>query len=107
MAEVGVTGRGEPVAIPIDGVLDLHTFAPREVKDLVPDYLEACLARGIRRVRIIHGKGTGALRRTVHAILGRLPVVESFALADLDGGSWGATLVVLKEETAPPAPPAP
>ncbi|NLI79988.1 MAG: Smr/MutS family protein, partial [Candidatus Riflebacteria bacterium] len=100
MAAVDLTGDPGPVAIPIDGVLDLHTFSPREVKDLVPDYLAACLDKGIRHVRIIHGKGTGALRRTVHAILGRLPVVASFALADLDGGSWGATLVVLKDGPA-------
>jgi DNA-nicking Smr family endonuclease len=86
----------ESVAIPIDGTLDLHTFSPRDLGDLVPGYLAECRARGILQVRIIHGKGTGALRRSVHAILGRLPEVESFALADQSGGSWGATLVTLK-----------
>jgi DNA-nicking Smr family endonuclease len=88
---------GEAVAIPIDGTLDLHTFSPRELGDLVPDYLAECRARGILEVRIVHGKGTGALRRSVHAILGRLPdVVESFRLGDERGGTWGATLVTLK-----------
>ncbi|MBI5478954.1 MAG: Smr/MutS family protein [Deltaproteobacteria bacterium] len=86
----------EAVAIPIDGTLDLHTFSPRELGDLVPDYLAECRARGILQIRIIHGKGTGALRRSVHAILGRLPEVETFALADERGGAWGATLVTLK-----------
>ena len=86
----------ESIEIPIDGTLDLHTFSPRELGELVPDYLAECRARGILEVRIVHGKGTGALRRSVHAILGRLPEVESFALADERGGSWGATLVTLK-----------
>jgi DNA-nicking Smr family endonuclease len=87
----------EAIEIPIDGTLDLHTFSPREVGELVPDYLAECRARGILEVRIVHGKGTGALRRSVHAILGRLPeVVESFRLGDERGGTWGATLVTLK-----------
>jgi DNA-nicking Smr family endonuclease len=91
----------EPIELPINGVLDLHTFHPREVKDLVPDYLAECRARGILDVRIIHGKGTGALRRTVHAILAKLPEVTSFNLAREDAGGWGATRVTLQplEET--------
>ena len=85
-----------PVELPVDGVLDLHTFHPRDVKDLVPEYLRACRERGILEVRIIHGKGTGALRETVHAVLTRLPEVASYRLAGEDRGSWGATLVTLK-----------
>jgi len=81
--------------MPIDGTLDLHTFAPREVKELVTEYLRECRARGILRVRIVHGKGTGALRRQVHALLARLPEVASYALAGEAGGGWGATLVTL------------
>ncbi|HEY6872733.1 MAG TPA: Smr/MutS family protein [Geobacteraceae bacterium] len=86
----------EIVQIPIDGVLDLHTFHPREVKALLPAYLAACREKGIYEARIIHGKGTGTLRRTVHAILARLDLVASFRPAGEDGGGWGATLVALK-----------
>ena len=85
-----------PVEMAVDGVLDLHTFSPRDVKDLIPDYLLACRERGIRSVRIIHGKGTGALRATVHALLARSPLVASFRPADTDAGGWGATLVELR-----------
>ena len=86
----------EPVELPIDGTLDLHTFAPSDVKDLVPDYLEACREKGILRVRVIHGKGTGELMRTVQAILKRLSLVESFEFAGpMEGGS-GATIVRLR-----------
>ena len=88
----------EPVVLPIDGTLDLHAFKPAEVRTLVPDYLEECRQLGILRVRIVHGKGTGALRRTVHALLGRLDMVAGFRLADETAGSWGATLVVLRPE---------
>lgn len=86
----------DAVHIPIDGVLDLHAFHSREVRELVPAYLAACREKGIHDVRIIHGKGTGNLRRTVHAILERLDMVTRFRPAGEDGGGWGATLVVLK-----------
>ncbi|RMF87333.1 MAG: DNA mismatch repair protein MutS [Nitrospinota bacterium] len=90
------TEAGEPIELPIDGILDLHTFPPGEVKDLVTDYLALCQERGILEVRIIHGKGTGTLRRTVHALLRRLPEVAAFRLAGEEAGGWGATLVELR-----------
>ena len=86
----------EPVEIPIDGTLDLHTFQPREIKALVTDYAKECQKLNILEIRIIHGKGTGTLRRTVHAALEKLPEIVSFQLADESSGSWGATLVSLK-----------
>lgn len=90
--------RADTVEIPIDGVLDLHTFSPRDVKDLVPEYLTACREKGIYSVRIIHGKGTGTLRRVVQSVLTKSPLVESFETADGSGGGWGATSVVLKKD---------
>lgn len=87
---------GEPVALPITGELDLHTFRPSDIGELIPAYLAECSARGIRVVRIVHGKGTGTLRTTVHALLTRSPLVASFRLGDETTGSWGATLVTLK-----------
>ncbi len=91
----------EPIELPIDGVLDLHTFKPREVKELVLDYLDECRKRGILRVRIIHGKGIGNLRRTVHAILAKHPGVLEYSLANEHFGGWGATIAHLKPATQP------
>lgn len=88
----------EPFEIPIDGILDLHTFNPRDVKELLPNYLEACREKGIFEIRIIHGKGTGTLRKTVHSLLDNLPGVASYKLAGGDAGGWGATLVTLKAD---------
>lgn len=88
----------EAFEYPIDGTLDLHTFRPQEVRDLVPDYLEACRGRGIYEVRIIHGKGQGVLRQLVHSILEKNPHVDSYGTPS-DASSWGATVVVLKSST--------
>jgi DNA-nicking Smr family endonuclease len=85
-----------PIELPIDGVLDLHTFHPREVKELIPEYLAACRERGILEVRLVHGKGTGALREPVHSLLRKIPEVVSFRLAGEEAGGWGATLVTLR-----------
>lgn len=81
--------------LPIDGTLDLHAFRPEEAADVVAEYLEACHAAGILSVRIVHGKGTGAMRRTVEASLRRHPRVAAFRPADESAGGWGATLVDL------------
>ena len=86
----------DPVPLPITGELDLHTFRPAEVVSLLDDYFAACRQRGLHRVRVVHGKGTGSLRETVHAHLRRSPGVAGFALGDETSGGWGATIVTLK-----------
>jgi len=90
----------EPIQLPIDGVLDLHTFKPAEAKDVVMEYLAECRTRGIFQVRIIHGKGIGNLRRTVHALLEKHPDVISFTLDHPQYGGWGATIVFLRKPAA-------
>ncbi len=93
------TEKNDDVAIhiPIDGTLDLHTFNPREVQDLLEEYISACLEKGIYEVRIIHGKGKGILRDKVHSILKRHPLVMDFSL-DPGASGWGATIVLLKKD---------
>jgi DNA-nicking Smr family endonuclease len=86
----------EPVPVPIDGVLDLHTFRPQDVKDVVLEYLAACREKGILEVRVVHGKGIGQLRQTVHALLAKHPDVTSFSLAGEAYGGAGATFVHLR-----------
>jgi DNA-nicking Smr family endonuclease len=90
----------EPTRIPIDGVLDLHAFAPADVKVVLLEYLAECGRRRIPEVRVIHGKGRGELRRTVHHLLARHPAVVSCALASPAYGGDGATLVRLRLEPA-------
>lgn len=87
----------EPIELEINGILDLHHFSPKEVKHLVADYLAECLKKEIYQVRIIHGKGTGALRKTVHSLLQRNDTVQGFRTANEAEGSWGATIVTLKK----------
>jgi DNA-nicking Smr family endonuclease len=86
----------EPLPLPVDGVLDLHTFRPQDVKEVVIEYLAACREKGILEVRIVHGRGIGQLRQTVHALLRKDPEVISFALAGEAYGGPGATFVHLR-----------
>lgn len=104
---MGASSDTPPVELQITGELDLHGFRPQDLGDLVPDYLRLCGERGIHEVRVIHGKGRGQVMRSVHAILGRMPEVESFALATPAFGGHGATIVRLRPKfDVPSAPPA-
>jgi DNA-nicking Smr family endonuclease len=84
------------VELPIDGSLDLHPFHPRDVASVVEEYLDDCGRRGIRSVRIAHGKGIGTLREIVHGVLRRRPDVLSYRLDAESAAGWGATLVELR-----------
>jgi DNA-nicking Smr family endonuclease len=86
----------EPVKIPIEDVIDLHTFKPKDVPDLLKDYFSACIDKGIFSVRVIHGKGKGILKKRVQEILSKNPMVESFSDASPGAGGWGASIVELK-----------
>ncbi|NNE93216.1 MAG: Smr/MutS family protein [Verrucomicrobiales bacterium] len=86
----------DPVEHPITGELDLHTFRPDEIGELLPEYFRECRERGLLQVRVVHGKGTGTLRRGVVALLEKSDDVISFRSGDETEGSWGATFVNLK-----------
>lgn len=92
-------GDSEPVRIPITGVFDLHTVAPRDVRAAVEAYLEEAHRMGLTALRIIHGRGIGVQRETVRSILSRTPYVLHFSDAPAEAGGWGATVITL----APPA----
>lgn len=84
-----------PVRLPIEDVLDLHPFNPKEIPMLLEDYLAACREAGIYSVRLIHGKGTGILKKRVHGLLQKIPAVAGFTDAPPEAGGWGATVVDL------------
>ena len=83
-----------PVPLPSTSELDLHTFLPEDLGELIPAYLAECIALGLRDVRSVHG--TGTLRTTVHALLQRSPHVQTYRLGDAHSGSWGASVVKLR-----------
>ncbi|MDR3553342.1 MAG: Smr/MutS family protein [Syntrophobacteraceae bacterium] len=87
---------GEVIRYPIEDSIDLHTFRPKEVRELLDDYLEAASRKGFTEVRIIHGKGTGGLRRIVHSVLETHPLVISFGEAGPEAGGWGATIAAIR-----------
>lgn len=85
----------EPVILPLEDVLDLHPFSPKEIRNVVEDYLTECCTAGCTTVRLIHGKGIGVQRERIRALLARLPYVRSFYDAPPEAGGWGATIVEL------------
>ncbi|HST21947.1 MAG TPA: Smr/MutS family protein [Blastocatellia bacterium] len=88
----------EPVVIEFRDVIDLHSIPPKHVRAVVEDYLEQARERGVRYVRIIHGKGIGVQREIVRSILARTAYVIDYKDAPLEAGGWGATIVTLEAE---------
>ena len=87
-----------PIKIPIEDILDLHTFKPKDVPSLLEEYFAACIKEEIYLVRIVHGKGKGMLKRRVQQLLEKNPMVAYFKDAPLGAGGWGATLVELNPD---------
>ncbi len=88
----------DTVKIPVTDEIDLHHFRPKEIKNLLDDYFNACLEEKIMSVRVIHGKGSGAMRRTVESFIASSSLVKSYKYpAD---GNWGATLVELENSVS-------
>lgn len=88
----------DPVVLPIGPELDLHSFPPRHVAEVVEAWIEECHEKGIHRLRIIHGKGIGNLRRTVHHVLAECTLIESYQSASEAEGSWGATIAYIQKK---------
>jgi len=86
----------DPIELPITEILDLHPFRPQEVSSVVREYLDAAYDKGLRRLRIIHGRGRGVQRNTVRTLLERDPRVVDFGDAPLEAGGWGATWITLE-----------
>lgn len=90
----------EPVVIEFSDVIDLHSIPPRQVKAIVEEYLEEAHRRGVRWVRIVHGRGVGVQREIVRSILSHTTYVEDFRDAPPEAGGWGATVVTLRKADA-------
>jgi dsDNA-specific endonuclease/ATPase MutS2 len=87
----------EPVQIPITDSLDLHSFPPRDIRNVVEAYLDEAHKAGFRLVRIIHGKGVGVQREIVRKVLSETYFVKTFKNAPEFSGSWGATIAELDD----------
>ena len=86
----------EPIRIPITDVLDLHSVAPKDMREVVEEYLIEAHRLGYKALRIIHGRGVGVQREMVRTVLSRTSFVEAFGDAPVEAGGWGATLVTLR-----------
>ena len=83
--------------VPIDGMLDLHTFKPRDITSVVEEYVIEAHNQGLVELRFVHGRGIGVQRRTVHTALERHPLVLEFW--DAPESRLGATVARIKAPT--------
>jgi len=90
----------DAVTVPLTGELDLHPFSPRDIPSVVEEYVRACHEKGVRHLRLAHGRGRGVQRAAVRRVLAGLPEVGSFDDAPPGAGGWGATVVELRIESA-------
>ena len=89
----------EPIVLSIEDSLDLHAFQPKDIASVVEEYLQECRQAGFLEVRLVHGKGVGVQRNIVRSVLSKHSAVLSFHDAPAEAGGWGATVVVLKQES--------
>ena len=87
------------VVVEIEDVIDLHGFQPRDIASVAEEYIHAAAEKGLRRVRLIHGRGKGVQRSRVQQVLARHPLVERYADAPASHGGWGATVAWLHTAT--------
>ncbi len=87
----------EPVKLPLEDCIDLHTFSPKDTPEILESYLEECYKAGFKEVRIIHGKGIGVQREIVRKTFSRNPLIDNFYQAPPEAGGWGATIATIKE----------
>jgi dsDNA-specific endonuclease/ATPase MutS2 len=85
----------EPVQLPIEDVIDLHSVPPKDVEAVVEEYLSEARRHGLKQLRIIHGRGIGVQREIVRKVLARVEFVRDFRDAPAEAGGWGATIVTL------------
>jgi hypothetical protein len=90
----------QPFKIEVEDSIDLHSFPPRDVPDVVDAYLEEAVEKGFREVRLIHGRGIGVQRDRVQKLLARHSLVSGFHDAPPDRGGWGATIAYLKPHSS-------
>ena len=90
----------EPVDVPLEDSLDLHTFSPRDISSVVESYLEVAVDAGFEEVRLIHGRGKGVQKAVVRRVLLGHPLVSKFREAPPERGGWGATIAWLKKKTS-------